>query len=77
MPAMHKPPENNNDEIYPEGVTQQVIANLTEGTPIRRWYLPLAGREHITYDSNSEARIEADKLCSRLGLPPVDPISVK
>lgn len=43
--------------------------------PVKRWYLPLAGREHITYDDREQASAAAVRLCVVLGVPIVTPLS--
>ena len=53
-----------------------IAAMLTPEAPAKKvWYLPLAGKEHITYDSREEADGASVRLCVVLGLPVVTPLS--
>lgn len=60
-------------------ITTALMARIHSGESANtlKWYLPYAGREHVEYADWEEARRQSGRLSVILGLPEVDPISVK
>lgn len=57
---------------------ETLLAHLDGEEPAHEeWFLPLAGREHVTYPSREAAAAAAVRICVTLGLPIVTPIRKK
>ena len=62
-----------------EHITAMLAAPLDLSEPTkpaeRTWYLPLTGREHISYSDRESAQAAAVRLCVILGVPVCTPLS--